>query len=179
VYGGSAQLTTTTLLAHGTALLLAVASGLVVNLRLLLYSAAMGHRFAGHGRAFRWLAPHLMIDQTFLMAETRPELVGREFRRYWTALGLLVLAVWTTAVLAGTLLGPALPTLPHLPLVCTAMFLGLLVPRLTARPALAAAAAGAACAALVTPFAPALGIVAGATAGITVALAVEGADDEQ
>src|SRR3954451_1578575 len=74
VYGGSAQLTTTTLLSHGNALGLAVLSGMVVNLRLLLYSAAMGDRFADQPRPFRWLGPHLMIDQPFWMSDTRRDL---------------------------------------------------------------------------------------------------------
>ena len=45
VYGGSAQLTAITLLDRGIALPLAVLSAAVVNLRLLLYSAALGERF--------------------------------------------------------------------------------------------------------------------------------------
>ena len=104
VYGGSAQLTTVTLLSQGSTLLLAVLSGVVVNLRLLLYSAALGERFAGQPILFRWLAPHLMIDQTFLMAQGRAELTGRVFRRYWLWLGALVLVVWCSSVAAGELL---------------------------------------------------------------------------
>lgn len=173
VYGGSAQLTALTLLANGSALALAVLSGLVVNLRLLLYSAAMGDRFSGHPRAFRWLAPHLMIDQTFLMAQTRPHLTGKAFRAYWLCLGGFVLLVWVSSVAAGLLLAPVLPPLPHLTLVCTAMFIGLLVPRLTSRPAVAAAVTGGATAAAVSAVAPAFGIVAGAVAGVAAGVAMQ------
>jgi predicted branched-subunit amino acid permease len=172
VYGGSAQLTTVTLLAQGSALALAVLSGFVVNLRLLLYSAAMGDRFAGQPRLFRWLAPFLMIDQTFLMAEGRRELPAEVFRRYWLCLGGYVAVVWTSSVAAGELLAPALPPLPHLTLVCTAMFLGLLLPRLVSRPAVVAAVAGGLTAGVVSELLPALGIVAGAVAGVTAACAL-------
>lgn len=171
VYGGSAQLTTVTLLSQGSALLLAVLSGVVVNLRLLLYSAALGERFTGQPRLFRWLAPHLMIDQTFLMAQGRAELTGRAFRRYWVWLGALVLVVWCSSVAAGELLAPVLPPLPHLTLVCTAMFIGLLLPRLGARPALTAALTGFAAAALVSSLVPELGIVTGAVCGVAAAMA--------
>jgi branched chain amino acid efflux pump len=170
VYGGSAQLTTTTLLSQGSVLLLAVLSGVLVNLRLLLYSAALGERFAGQPRLFRWLAPHLMIDQTFLMAQSRPELTDRAFRRYWVWLGALVLVVWCASVAAGELLAPVLPPLPHLTLVCTAMFLGLLLPRLGTRPAMTAALTGFGTAALVGSLAPELGIVAGALCGVAAAM---------
>jgi branched chain amino acid efflux pump len=170
VYGGSAQLTTVTLLSQGSALVLAVLSGAVVNLRLLLYSAALGQRFADQPRFFRWLAPHLMIDQTFLMAQGRPELSGRAFRRYWWWLGALVLLVWCSSVAAGELLAPVLPTMPHLTLVCTAMFLGLLLPRLRTPPAVTAALTGFGTAALVSSLVPELGIVAGAVCGVAAAM---------
>jgi len=169
VYGGSAQLTTVTLLSQGSALALAVVSGVVVNLRLLLYSAAMGDRFASQPRAFRWLAPFLLIDQTFLMAEGRRQLPAEVFRRYWLWLGGLVMVVWTSSVAAGELLSPVLPSLPHLTLVCTAMFLGLLLPRLVTRPAVVAAVAGGVTAGIVSELLPALGIVAGAVVGVAAA----------
>ncbi len=171
VYGGSAQLTTITLVSQGSTLVLAVLSGAVVNLRLLLYSAAMGERFAGQPGLFRWLAPHLMIDQTFLVAQGRAELTGRAFRRYWLWLGAMVLGVWCSSVAAGELLAPVLPTMPHLTLVCTAMFLGLLLPRLGTPPAVAAALTGFGTAALVSCLVPQLGIVAGAVCGVAAAMA--------
>ena len=170
VYGGSAQLTTVAMLSQGSALLLAVLSGAVVNLRLLLYSAALGERFAGQPNLFRWLAPHLMIDQTFLMAQGRAGLTGRTFRRYWLWLGAMVLVVWCSSVAAGGLLAPVLPPMPHLTLVCTAMFLGLLLPRLGTRPAVTAALTGFVTAALVSYLVPELGIVAGAVCGVAAAM---------
>lgn len=173
VYGGSAQLTTVTLLAQGSAVAFAVLSGLVVNLRLLPYSAAMGDRFAGQPRPFRWLAPFLLIDQSFLLAEGRRELPAEVFRRYWLWLGGFVAGAWTSSVAAGELLAPVLPPLPHLTLVCTAMFLGLLFPRLVTRPAVVAAVVGGATAGVVSELLPALGIVAGAVAGVAAACALD------
>ena len=170
VFGGSAQLTAVTLMSHGSALALAVLSALTVNLRLLLYSAAMGDRFAAQPRLFRWLAPHLIVDQTFMMAESRRQLDGATFRQYWLLMGSLVLLQWVSAVTVGLLLAPALPPLPHLTLVATAMFVGLLVPRLVTRPAVVAAVTGGATAGLVSQVLPALGILSGAVVGIAAGL---------
>jgi predicted branched-subunit amino acid permease len=172
VYGGSAQLTAITLLAKGLALPAAVATAAVVNLRLLLYSAALGPRFREHPRLFRWLAPHLIIDQTYLMATTRPSLRGADFRCYWRWLGGTVLLVWTSSVALGIAAAPLLPKLPHLGLMATALFVGMLVPRLTSRPAVVAAAVGGLVAAGASLIIPSLGIIAGALAGATAALAV-------
>jgi len=172
VYGGSAQLTTVTLLDRGIPVVAAVLTGAVVNLRLLLYSAALGSRFRSQPRLFRWLAPHLIIDQTYLMATSRPELQGADFRRYWRWLGFAVLAVWSTSVASRIAPAPIMPELPHLGLVATALFVAMLVPRLTSRPAVVAALVGGGVAAVVSLALPALGIVAGAVAGVAAAMGV-------
>lgn len=172
VYGGSAQLTAITLLDHGIAIPAAILTAAIVNLRLLLYSAALAERFRPQPRVFRMLAPHLIIDQTYLMATARPTLVGAHFRRYWCWLGASVLVVWSGSVTSGMLLGPVIPDLPHLGLVATALFIGMLVPRLTSRPAVVAALVGGPVAAGVSLLLPALGIISGAIAGVAAALAV-------
>jgi len=172
VYGGSAQLTALTLLDRGLGLVAVVLSAAVVNARLMLYSAALSARFRAQPALFRWLAPHFIIDQTYLMAGTHPGLAGRDFRRYWTWLGATVLMVWTSSIALGIVLAPMMPSLPHLTLVGTAMFIGLLVPRLVDRPAVVAAVVGGGVAAGVSWVLPAAGIVAGALAGVVAAMAV-------
>jgi predicted branched-subunit amino acid permease len=172
VYGGSAQLTAVTLVHQGAAFAAVVASAAIVNSRLLLYSASLSRRFGGQPAWFRWLAPHFIIDQTYLLSNARPELDGRAFRRYWGWLGFLVCVVWSSSVLVGMLAGPALPDLPHLVFVGTAMFLGMLTPRLTNCPAVAAATTGGVVAAVVGLIRPELGILCGAIAGIMAGSAV-------
>jgi 4-azaleucine resistance transporter AzlC len=166
VYGGSAQLTAVTLIHQGAGLVAVVASAAIVNSRLLLYSASLSERFRDQPAWFRWLAPHFIIDQTYLLSNARPSLDARAFRRYWLSLGSFVLVVWTSAVAVGVLAGPALPDLPYLVFVGTAMFLGMLAPRLTSRPAVAAALVGGSVAAVVGVVRADLGIVCGAVAGV-------------
>ena len=172
IYGGSAQLTAITLLDRGLAIMAVVLTAAVVNARLLLYSAALGERFRAQPRVFRWLAPHFIIDQTYLMAIGRPTLVGADFRSYWRWLGGAVLVVWTGSIGLGIALAPVMPSLPHLPLIGTALFIGLLVPRLIERPAIVAALVGGTVAALASTVLPAAGIIAGAVAGVVAAMAV-------
>jgi predicted branched-subunit amino acid permease len=173
VYGGSAQLTTVTLLGMGARVVAAVASGAVVNLRVLLYGAALAPAFRGQPRWFRLLGPLFIIDQTYVSALGHPEVSGAVFRRYWSWLGSLLLVVWTSAVAAGLLFAPVLPGLPHLGLVAMALFLAMLAPRLVDRPAVVAAAAGGAVALGTAPVAPQLAGIAGALAGVTAGLLVE------
>ncbi|MGZ4602806.1 MAG: AzlC family ABC transporter permease, partial [Kineosporiaceae bacterium] len=141
IYGGSAQLTVTTLISTGT-LLSAVGSGVLVNSRLLLYGASLESRFRRQTLTFRLLAPHFVIDQTYLAASARPDLDDTRFRRYWLRLGWGLFAAWTAAVALGVLIGPSLPPMPHLGLVPYAMFIAMLARRLTNVPAAGAALAG-------------------------------------
>jgi predicted branched-subunit amino acid permease len=166
VYGGSAQLTAVTLVHQGAAFLVVMLSAAVVNSRLLLYSASLSPRFRSQPAWFRWLAPHFVIDQTYLLSNARPDLDPQTFRRYWGWLGSFVLVVWSSSIAVGMIAGPVLPAMPHLGFVGTAMFLGMLAPRLTSRPAVAAAVAGGLVAAAVGLLRPELGIVGGAVAGV-------------
>jgi predicted branched-subunit amino acid permease len=166
VYGGSAQLTAVTLVHEGAAFVAVVVSAAIVNARLLLYSASLSQRFLDQPTWFRWLAPQFVVDQTYLLSSARPELRSRTFRRYWLWLGSFVLVAWCASIAVGMLTGPALPALPHLGFVGTALFLGLLAPRLTSRPAVTAALTGGLVAAVVGLVRPELGIVCGAIAGV-------------
>jgi predicted branched-subunit amino acid permease len=172
VYGGSAQLAAVTLLHNGVGLLAVVGTAAIVNTRLLLYSAALSPSYRGQPRWFRLLAPHYIIDQTYLFATSRTEFTGRAFRSYWLSLGTALLVMWTGAVAVGMLLGPVLPSMPHLAFVGSALFLGMLVPRVTSSASLAAASAGGGGAALVAFIRPELGIIAGAVTGVAAGMAV-------
>jgi branched chain amino acid efflux pump len=173
VYGGSAQLTATTMFQHGARLLAVVGSALIVNARMLLYSASLAPRFRGQPTWFRFVAPHFIIDQTYLLAVGRPGHDGRRFRAYWLLLGLGIMVVWSVAVGVGILVGPRLPSLPHLTLAGTAMFVGMLVPRICDRPSAAAAITAAAVAPLAAQVVPSLGVLVGATAGMAAGMTVK------
>jgi predicted branched-subunit amino acid permease len=173
VYGGSAQLTAVTLVHQGVALVGVVTSAAVVNSRLMLYSASLSWRFRDQPAWFTWLAPHFIIDQTFLLASARPLLNQHVFRRYWGWLGTSVLVVWTSSIGVGMLAGPYLPPLPDLGFVGVALFLGMLAPRLTDRSSVAAAVVGGLVAAAMGAIRPELGIICGALAGVAAGTAVQ------
>jgi predicted branched-subunit amino acid permease len=176
VYSGSAQLAATTLFNRGAGLLTIVASAIAVSARLVLYSASLAPRFHGQPRWFRLVGPHFITDQTYLSAEGRPEHQGSFFRSYWLCVGCGVGAVWSAAVGFGLSLGPHLPTLPHLSLASTALFVGMLMPRMrekTGRVAALVAGVVAPLAALATPN---LGVLVGTAAGISAGLAARKRD---
>jgi predicted branched-subunit amino acid permease len=166
VFAGAAHLAVLTLLLAGAGALTALGTAILINARLLLYSASIEPRFRGQPRWFRWLGPALLIDQTFLLVAGRDDLDDQvRFRRYWSVAGLLLLGCWVTTVSLGYLLGPLLPPGSPLDAAAVVVLAGMLAPRLTApRPAVVALAA--LLVAVVTP--GGIGLLAGIVAGVLV-----------
>jgi predicted branched-subunit amino acid permease len=131
-----------------------------------MYGAALEPHFRGQPAWFRWLAPVLIVDQTFAVATAgsthRPQL----FRRYWLTLGLTVLTGWVLAIAVGMLVGPALPEGLPLDSAATSCLIGLLVPRLSDRAALVAALTGATVAAFASALPAGLGVLTGTVVGL-------------
>jgi len=131
-----------TLLHSGAGVVAVVGSVAVINARMLLYAAALEPRFRDQSGWFRWLAPHFVVDPTFALVTARDDVDDPgTFRRYWLAMGGGMAVVWTSLVGLGVAVGPALGrgggVLAFAPV---AVFLAMVAPRLTDRPALTAAA---------------------------------------
>jgi predicted branched-subunit amino acid permease len=104
VYGGSAHLAT--LRAIGSGLAIAVATGLIVNARLLVYSASLASRWRTQPRWFRLVAAALVIDPTWAIVEGRPPAHSpADERRFFLAAGLALGAGWSTMIAVGAAAG--------------------------------------------------------------------------
>lgn len=131
MYAGSAHLAAVTLLHGGAGLVTVVATVAIINARLSLYGAVIEPRFRSQPGWFRWLAPHFLVDQTFVLATARPpDDDPRRFRRYWITAGTVLGVGWTSAMVGAALLGPSIPADSPLTFASIALFIGLLTPRL-------------------------------------------------
>jgi predicted branched-subunit amino acid permease len=178
LFAGAAQLSAVSLLGVGAGPLAVLFSVAVINSRLVLYAAALEPRFRDQPCWFRWLGPHFLVDHTFALATARDDLHDPvRFRRYWLLLGCLLALPWAGLIGLGMTAGPTLAVAgPVLRFAPAALFIGLLVPRLTGRPGPAAAATAAAVAGALTGTGavPAgAGVLAGAAAGVAVAASLE------
>jgi predicted branched-subunit amino acid permease len=172
-FGGSGHIAALTLLQDGAGPAAVLAGVAVVNSRLALYAAVLQPRFADQPGWFRWLAPQVLVDQTYAVATARPDLHGAAFRRYWFTAGGAFALVWLGSNAAGLALGPVLP--PHSPLeiAAPALFVGLLVPHLARRPGAVAAGVAGVVAAAASVLPSGVGLVLGALAGMLAGTAVE------
>lgn len=180
LFGGAAQLLAVQLLDAGASVVLVVLGALVVNARMLLYSAALAPHTAAWPARRRWLAAYLLADPVYALAITRFTGVDespRDRLRYFFAAGLVLWPAWMALTGAGVLLGGVLPPSLRLDLAAPLTFLLLLLPMLKSRPAYAAAATGGAVAVATSGLPLGLGLLAGAAAGIAVGAFLGGRHD--
>ncbi len=109
IYGGSAHLAALQTLDQSGAAA-AILTGLLVNARLVVYSAALARRWPDQPRWFRFAAAGLIIDPTWAVAERHAESSADPAaqRRYFLAAGLTLGVGWSAAIAAGALLGARL-----------------------------------------------------------------------
>lgn len=142
VFAGAAQLATVSLAATATWITL-VATAAVINLRHVMYSAALSHRFADQPKWFRWVGPFFLIDQLFALATPRTTLSSRDWRVFYLSAGIFNFVVWNLTVTLGLVVGSAIPTEWRLDVAPAIMFAGLVAIGLTNRPGIIAAVTGA------------------------------------
>jgi predicted branched-subunit amino acid permease len=171
IYAGSSQLAALSLLEDGAGVATIIATVAIINARLSMYGAVLEPRFRSQPTWFRWLAPHFLVDQTYAIATARTDLddPGR-FRRYWAAAGIVLGIGWTAAMGLALLLGPIIPADSPLTFAATAVFVGLLFPRLRERVARRPAAVAGVVALIASPLPHGLGLLVGALAGVAPSL---------
>jgi predicted branched-subunit amino acid permease len=135
IFGGSAQIATIHLLDGGAAPAVAIAAGLAVNLRLVLYSATMARRWQGMPRWWQAVAAALLIDPSLAVGVDGYERAAtpRQAHLHYMGGAVALLAAWMAAITVGATLGTAMPEALHLELVIPLFLIGEVVPRLTSR----------------------------------------------
>ncbi len=165
VFAGAAQLATVSLAATATWLTL-VATAAVINLRHVMYSAALAPRFNDQPRWFRWVGPFFLIDQLFALISVRTKMPGPEWRRFYLSAGIFYFVSWTLVVTLGLVVGSSIPTEWRLDVAPAIMFAGLVVLGLTNRPGIVAAVVGAVVCLLALDVPNNGGILVGAVSGV-------------
>lgn len=168
IYAGSAQVATIELLGNGAAPLVVVATALVINLRLALYSASMAVHWRAAPRWWRGLAAYLLVDPSFAVGIERYDREGAHSgsHAHYLAGAAALWITWLAAIAVGATLGAGLPAGLRLEFVVPLFLVGEVVPRLTGTAARRAAVTAAAVAAVSGAMPLHLGLVVAMAAGI-------------
>jgi predicted branched-subunit amino acid permease len=165
VFAGASQLAAADVLADGGAALVAIVAACTINLRMLLYSASLAPHLSREPLRRRLLMAYLLTDQAYTVsilrwsgeeataAEGGPEPDRTRRVPFYLGAGVLLWVNWQICTVLGVLIGSAVPEDIPLDFAVPLVFLVLLVPTITTRPAAVAALVGG------------LGAVVGAQAG--------------
>ena len=175
VFAGTAQLGTLPLLAVGAPIWLIVLTALVLNLRFVIFSAALAPAFAGERWPKRVLASYLLVDGTFAVLSER---LLKATDRHWRWGCYIVPSIWCWAlwqvfVMVGVFGAGALPQDWSLEFMATIALLVMLLPMCATRPMMLAAVAGGIGAVLMRGLPLKLGLIAGIFVGIAAGFAAE------
>lgn len=174
VYAGASQLAALELLGDTAPLALVIGTAVIVNLRLIMYSASIAPYFADKSRPVRAGVGFLLGDYAYVrsVVEFKNE-PSRDRLRYYLGLGGSIWVVWVLGAVIGVIVGAGIPPELELSFAVPLVFLALLVPAMKDRTTTATGIV-AGIGALVGTAAPFnLGLVIGAIAGIIAGRLVE------
>ncbi|ESP88763.1 AzlC family protein [Candidatus Halobonum tyrrellensis G22] len=194
VFAGASQLAALDLLGRDAALGAVVLTAVVVNLRLLMYSASIAPHFRHLPARVRVGCAYLLTDPSYALSvaryaeagaepgdgtaertreETTDEESGPRPPYYYLGVGGTLWVVWQVGTAAGVAFGAAVPDGWRLEFAVPLIFLALLVPALSDRPRLVAGGVAAAGATLGAGLPLNAGLLAGAAVGIAAGLTAE------
>lgn len=117
----------TSLLTEGATEAAAVAAGLIVNARHLMYSMAMAEQFRAQPRWFRVVGPYGLLDQVFAVADLNRHREPKAFRQYYLGAMAMMIGPWVLWVTLGILVGAQVPPEWNLGFAIPVLFAGLVV----------------------------------------------------
>lgn len=168
VNAGASQIVATTLLGDGAPLWVALATALIVNTRMFIYSTSLAPLFEGAPRWARPVLGHMLVDQNYVATMTKGRFrEGVDVVWYYVGAWIALATVWQLSTLAGALVGPIIPQSWGLDFAVPLVFLAMLAPTLKDRTAVGVAVVTGIASAVLVPLMPMqTGLVAALVAGM-------------
>jgi 4-azaleucine resistance transporter AzlC len=177
VFAGSAQFIGAQLIDAGAPALVIWATTFIVNLRHVLYSAALAPYAAHLPRRWQLLLGYLLTDEAYVVtavhyeSEQGSSLENRHW--FWLGAGLTLWVSWQLSTIMGVLFGTQVPERWSLDFTLALTFIGMVVPLCLYRPNLAAALVAGAVGVLTNAWPYRLGLMAAALSGIAAGVLLE------
>ena len=132
VYAGAAQLATVDLMKVNAAIFVVVITGLIINLRFLLYSAAMSPYLHEASRLTKFLCAFTLTDQSYATMTANQESfkTNADAIQFYLGSAACMMLTWHSAVIAGFVFGNFAPASLSLDFAIPLSFIALLVPTL-------------------------------------------------
>lgn len=135
VYAGAAQLATVDLMKLNAATFVVIATGVIINLRFLLYSAAMAPYLQDKNFLTKFLCAFSLTDQGYatMTANQHRYSTNSEAVEFYLGTALGMILAWDGSVVAGYVFGNFAPPSLSLDYAIPLSFVALLIPTLKSR----------------------------------------------
>ncbi len=132
VYAGASQLATIDLMKMNAAIVVIIATGLIINLRFLLYSAAMSPYLKEASPLIKFLCAFTLTDQSYAAMSSNHDKfkTNKEATDFYLGTSLCMFLTWHGSVVAGFVFGNFAPEAMSLDYAIPLSFVALLVPTL-------------------------------------------------
>ncbi|MFC6732655.1 AzlC family ABC transporter permease [Haladaptatus sp. DYSN1] len=172
IFAGASQLAAIELIGQDAPALVIVVTVLVINVRMMMYSASIAPHFQRLEERWKLLLSYVLTDQAYALSILKFEQEDVKKRWYYLGVALPLWIVWQIATMVGIVLGASIPSEWNLGFTVPLIFLALLVPTMKNRPSVAAAVVGGGVAVAAAGFPFNLGLLVGALCGIVVGVVV-------
>jgi 4-azaleucine resistance transporter AzlC len=167
VFAGSSQLMLVQLAGLNAPIPVMIATGFIINLRHILYSASIAPYTKNLSTTWKVLLSYLLTDEAYAVTIahfTKTQKPSKHW--YFLGAGLALWGSWQLSTWFGIFLGTQIPSNWSLDFTLALTFIALLIPMITDRPGLIAALTAGFVALLTVTFPYRLGLIAAAIAGI-------------
>ena len=174
-YAGSAQMAALQLLNEQALPLVILITVVVINLRFLMYSAALAPHMHRLPAKARWPLGYMISDQSFALSMVRNQQQPHAPMDLWFFAGssFSMWLVWQVSVILGVMVGSGIPASWSLDFAIPLSFLAILVPAIRNSASLSAALTGGLVAVLAHGLPYNLGLIVASVSGIAAGLLVE------
>ena len=168
VFGGSAQAVAMQFIQNSASLWVAVLSGCVINLRMLVYSAALAPRLRGLSIWRRMAAAFFLVDITFAFIQKRADTHPHDAHllAYYAGLSSMIWPFWVLFCAVGIFAGSVIPAAWQLDFTIPLSFIAICASAIRSVPMGVAAAAGGIASVLLFALPLKLGLIAACLAGL-------------
>ena len=173
VFAGAAQLATVDLIARDAAPFVIVATALVINSRMAMYSAGLAPEFRRLGPLRKAYGSFVLTDQSFAVTALRMDEIDEPLPdrfAYYMGASMGLWGTWQIASIIGVVVGAGVPESWSLDFAIPLVFMALLVSAVKDRGTAVAAAAGAVAAVVFIGLPLHLGLLVASATGIAVGL---------
>ena len=168
VFAGASQLAAFDLIGSNAPLAVVIGTAVVINLRMIMYSASIAPYFAEYSRKTRAGLAYILTDQAYALSVAEfAENEDRSRWRYYMGVAGSLWIVWQIGTLAGIVVGAGVPDRWGLTFAVPLVFLALLVPAMKDQPTTVAGVVGGTVAVIAAGLPLNLGLLTGALLGVS------------